>query len=245
MRRTSTARTYKPRSIRVKETKYKKKFIWSIILSLVIIYAAVAWLLPFIIGGASALRKPTPPTGRRIAEDITLAPPTLNIPFEATNSASIDIPGYASPNSKVQLYLDDNLSQETETQDTGSFVFRSVNLSLGTNNIFGKTIDSSDKTSLPSKTIRVLYSNDKPKLDIGEPEDNKVLNSSSNKKVQVSGDTDPVNTVTINGQVVIVSNDGHFSTSLDINDGENTITIIATTQVGNSTQVQRKVIYQP
>ena len=74
----------------------------------------------------------------RTSKNPAIAPPVLNIPFEATNTSSIHIKGYSVPNAKVEIYVDEELSQEAETTEDGSFLADQVTLTLGTNNIAGK-----------------------------------------------------------------------------------------------------------
>lgn len=194
------------------------------------------------IGQLSRLNKASNVT--KIEQNVELAPPVLNIPFEATNSASIKIKGFTTANSKVQIYLDDNLV-DTQTSDTnGNFITNSIDLVMGTNNIYGKSIDENKQESLPSKTIQIRYNNEKPELTIDEPNDGKEIKG-GDKKVTIRGKTDPDNDVNINGLKVIINSDGTFSTTVDLNDGDNTLNITAKNSVGNSTSVSRKIIYSP
>ena len=140
--------------------------------------------------------------------------------------------------------MDDELKDTVSSNSDGLFQVASLSLGLGTNSIYGRTVDKENKRSLPSKSIRVLYSNDKPSLTINQPEDNKVIQG-GDKKVRISGKTDPDDIVTINGSVVIVNGDGSFSVERELVDGENSFSITATSQVGNTTQIQRKVTFNP
>ncbi|MFI5205337.1 MAG: hypothetical protein ACHQVK_00170 [Candidatus Paceibacterales bacterium] len=242
--RSSYSSGYRPRSIRHRQQKSQKKIIWNVILTVVVLYLIFFWGLPALIGGLSVFNrfKPSNTTAQNAPENATLAPPVLNIPYEATNSAQIRIPGYASPNIKVNIYLDDNLQTSVTSGDDGSFQSDPISLNLGTNSIYGKTADDKNRESLPSKPITITYSNDKPKLNISSPDDGTQIKG-GDKKVTVSGQTDPDDSVTVNGQTVIVQSDGSFSISTGLNDGDNQIVIVSTNSVGNTTQVQRKVTY--
>jgi hypothetical protein len=233
---------YKPRSLRKQEQKSIRKFIYTVIFGIFILFFLITWGLPNLIGSLTIFRKATSPaTQAVVVEDTAIAPPVLNIPYEATNTANIRVNGYSSPGTKVELYLDDELKNTTEVGDDGSFTTDEITLSLGTNNIYGKTLDQ-DKKSLPSKNIKVLFNNEKPTLDIISPSDNQQVKG-GDKKVVVSGKTDPENNVTVNGSTVIVNNDGAFSTTVSLNDGDNTINITSTNMFGNSTKTERKVNY--
>ncbi len=242
--RSSYSSGYKPRSIRHREQKSQKRIIWNVVFTIVVLYLIFFWGLPALIGGLSIFNrfKPNQSPPPAALENATLAPPVLNIPFEATNSAQIKIPGYATPNTKINIYLDDNLVTTVTSHDDGSFQSDPVNLDIGTNNIYGKTVDDKNRESLPSKPITVTYSNDKPTLSISSPDDGTQIKG-GDKKVTVSGKTDPDNSVTVNGQTVVVQSDGSFSITTGINDGDNQIAIVATNSVGNTTEIQRKVTY--
>lgn len=234
---------YKPRSLRKIENRNKQRLIWSIIISVFLIIVIFQWVLPSLIGQLTRLNRTS---SKKItsSENVELAPPVLNIPYEATNSSTIKIRGYATPQTKVQIYLDDSLINTQTSDSEGNFTTDPVDLSLGTNNIYGKTIDDNKKESLPSKTIQVIYNNDKPKLEIKEPEDNKEIKG-GDKKVTIQGVTDPDDDIRVNGAKVIVNSDGSFSTTVNLNDGDNNINITAGNSVGNTTSIDRKVKYTP
>ena len=81
-----------------------------------------------------------------------------------------------------------------------------------------------------------------PTLNISSPADNLKTNEDT---VTVSGTTNdatssPV-TLTINGDPVTVQSNGSFSKVVNLTEGENTITIIATDSAGKSTTIVRHV----
>ncbi len=225
--------------------KSRRNFILTLIVIIFLMYATLQWLLPNFIGGivfVKGILKPTTKVKQDTSADSSLPPPVFNIPYEATNTAQINIQGYSNPHSKVELFMDDDKKDTTQVQDDGSFEFKNVDLVLGTNNIYGKSLDDNNKESLPSKTIQVTYDNEKPSLDIAEPDDGKKIQG-GDKKVTVRGKTNPEVQVLVNGTQVVVDKDGNFSTSIDINDGDNTITVRATDKAGNYTESTRKVTY--
>ena len=124
----------------------------------------------------------------------------------------------------------------------GSFIIENVSLVLGTNNIYGKTLDEGEE-SLPSKTIRVLYDNEKLPLAIFEPEDGKKIQGE--RKLRISGKTEPGARVFINGSQTIVDKDGNFFTEQLLNDGDNNFNIRAEDSATNITEVERSVSFTP
>lgn len=236
--------SYQLRSNRRIANNAKKRFIYTIILSLILLYATFAWILPSVIGGVSSIsgkfKKPVP-TEKSVAEDATMAPPVLNIPYEATNSSNIDISGYSISGSKVEIYLNDSLEDTTDVDSDGSFTAANIPLNSGDNSIYGKTVDN-NKHSLPSKTLTVTLNNSKPKLSISEPDDNKQIKG-GDKKVTVSGKTSLDSKIYINDGQVITEKDGSFTTSQPLNDGDNTITIKAVNSASTTTVKTIKVTY--
>lgn len=237
-----TRHVYKPRSIRKFEHKTKRKIIFTIVISIILIYLTFAFAIPFLISGLSVFQKKSTQTVE--SYDNKLAPPILNIPFDATNSASIDIDGYAATDTQVELYINDSQIQKTFTDSTGSFRFGSVMLQIGRNYIYGKTI-SADKSSLPSKGIKLDYSNEKPNLELYDPTDNKTQ-SGGDKKVKINGKTDDSDTmVTINGKQTYVNAEGKFTDDWELSAGDNQIIVVATNKYGNTATITRKVTFSP
>jgi hypothetical protein len=235
------------RATRKLAKKSRRNFFISLALIVFLFYAAFTWILPSLINGARLVKglHPTPkPSVDNSPQNSSLAPPILSIPYEATNTAQIDIKGYATPHSKVSLYLDDAKIDTVDVSGDGSFGFSNLSLNLGINNIYGKSIDEQNQQSLPSKTFRITYANEKPALDINTPEDNKKIQG-GDKKVTISGKTTPGDEVFINGSQVIVDKDGNFNSQQDINEGDNNFDIKAVDNATNTTDVQRKVTYSP
>lgn len=244
--------TYTPRSVRHEKNRTRNRIIFAIISVIVLGYLSLTWGLPTLVGGLTYIThfNSKPVVKNTSDEDIAIPPPVLNIPYEATNTATLAISGYTTPNTKVEIYIDDDLKTTADVKNDGNFQTEEIALLIGTNNIYGKTVNG-DKKSLASKNIKLYYDNEKPKLDISSPADNQEVkggdetSSSSNKKIRVVGSTDPQNSVTINGSTVIVNGAGDFATDVNINDGDNTITIVGTNRFGNSVSVERKVKYSP
>lgn len=81
-----------------------------------------------------------------------------------------------------------------------------------------------------------------PTLSVASPAAGLITN---NKTLTVSGTTDDVTskpvTITVNGKSVTVGSNGTFSTTVELTEGDNTITVIAKDAAGKTTTVTRKV----
>lgn len=235
------------RSVKKLARKSRRNFVVTLIIIAFLIYSTINWILPNFIGGIGFVKNILSPVQKALpqsSQNFTLAPPVLNIPFEATNTAQIDIKGFGAPNSKVKLYMDDEPKLTVDVGSEGTFTFEKVPLALGTNNIFGKTINEQGSESLPSKTIKIIYDSEKPSLAVSEPEDNKKIQGGE-RKVKVAGKTEPGAKVFVNDTQVIVSGDGSFTTDQPLNDGDNTISIKAQDPALNFSEVQKTVNYTP
>lgn len=236
---------YRSRSARRLVRKSRRNLLVTIFLAFFILFATVNWVLPQFINGIGFVTnvfrdtKSAKSPGR---EDSTLAPPSLVIPYEATNTGQINISGFSQPDAKVEIYVDDDLKKEVPVSPDGSFLAENVPLSLGTNNIWGKTTNS-EYTSFPSKIIKVVSDNEKPLLEIYEPEDGKNIQGES--KIKLSGKTEPNAIVSVNDVRVITSFDGSFSTQLQLHEGENILNIKASDSASNTNEVSRRVSFTP
>lgn len=238
---------YSRRAIRRTARKSKRNFIISLILVIVLVYFALLWILPNFIGILGSIKEfvnPPPIKDASLKDStVSLAPPIFNIPFEATNTAQIDIQGYATPQTQVLIYLDDKLFETINTAGDGSFMAKNISLSLGTNNIFGKTKGPDEKESLTSKTIKVIFDNEKPPLEIFEPEDGKEI--LGERKLKIAGKTETNSQVFINNNQVIVDQEGRFESIQNLNDSDNIFNIKAIDAASNFTEVSRRVNFTP
>lgn len=241
---TATA-AYKPRSIRKIENKTRRNLFISVIATVGLVVVVIFWGLPALIGWLSVFNKLKPTDKAATATvDEAISPPVLNIPFEATNSATINISGYSQPNTTVEIYFDSVLKDSEKTANDGTFQTKQLALALGNNNIYGVTITSDGRKSHNSKEIPLVYNNQKPTLNLSTPADGTIITDPSGQ-ITVAGTTDVNDSITVNGITLIVDNQGNFSETLTLQNGSNTITVIATDTVGNTNQIVRTVTFNP
>jgi bacillopeptidase F len=168
----------------------------------------------------------------------TLNTVTIDPIPSATNSSSLTFSGTALNFDKLVIYLNDEKQDEMSISD--SFTGTVNGLEKGTNTVYFIAKSSKSKETKKSETFDVLYKNDKPKLEISEPNDG----SKTNKEdIRISGKTDKETTIRINGQPLIVDVDGKFTTLFRLKDGENKIQITAEDIVGNQEKKDLTVTY--
>lgn len=169
-----------------------------------------------------------------------VSPPVLNPLLEATNSAQIVISGMATKDSDIELFVNDELKDKTKTDENGNFQF-SYTLSKGDNNIKSRTIIN-DKKSDFSNAMTVTYKDIVPTLSIDTPADGQKFIKDQNT-INVSGKTDQGNSVTVNGFIAIIHEDGTYSYNLPLKNGDNKITVVSTDQAGNTEEKSISVNY--
>jgi len=171
-------------------------------------------------------------------------PPHLETPYLATNSAKITISGYAQPKTTVEVFLNGNSLNKILLGSDGQFTLPNVILSEGENKLTASSKDSAGNVSQLSNPLIIIYKKKPPVLKLTQPEDGKRI-SGEEKEILVSGLTEPEVSLSINGRLVTVKNDGSFAYSFSLVPGENLIKIIATDNAGNQTIVERKVTFTP
>ena len=104
------------------------------------------------------------------------------------------------------------------------------------------TASDNDGNASTAKTVTFKVDTVPPTLSVTSPADGLVTNKTT---VTVAGTTNDVTskpvTVTVNGASVTVSSDGSFSKDITLQNGSNTITVIAKDAAGKTTTVTRKV----
>jgi hypothetical protein len=156
----------------------------------------------------------------------------------ATNSSVLAFSGTALNFDKLELYLNDEKQSEISISDTFSGEIKG--LEKGTNTIHFIAKSSKSKETKKTPDYEVLYKNDKPKLEVQEPNDNAKTNK---EDIKISGMTDKETTIRVNGQPLIVDVTGKFTTMFRLKDGENKIKITAEDIVGNQETKDLTVTY--
>lgn len=239
----------KSRLSRRLEKQSKKSFLISIFAIVIILFSLIKFGFPLLVNFTLFLTssKNTTESSDKNS-NVFISAPLLDSIVDATNSAQIKVSGASSSNQIINLYLNNELLDKTNTQKDGTFVFEDIKLSEGENNIKVKAVikDSKgqEKESDFSRVYYVVFKKNPPSLTVDSPSDNQSFSKDDNS-INISGKTDAGNKVTINGFWAIVNEDGSFSYNLHLQSGENKIKITAVDQAGNKTEMERKVNYSP
>lgn len=175
-------------------------------------------------------------------EEVLISPILNSLP-NATSSAKISISGISNYDSgKIILYLNGRKSDTDKLGNSKKFKFNNVRLSDGENSI-KVSYSINGKESDFSQDYTVIRSSEKPKLEINQPADNSTF-TKADKSVTVSGSTNANDTVTVNGFRAVVSASGEFSYIIELDEGDNKITIEATNEAGVKNSKELTIIYR-
>lgn len=174
----------------------------------------------------------------------SLEAPFINSIPEATDDKDIVISGSSSySDAQVELFVNGDRFDNVTLTSNQKFKFENVTLSEG-DNIIKVRVRKGDIASPFSRDYTVVYSKGEPKLDVSNPSDGAQL-SKGDQEISIQGKTDPSNTVSVNGFRAVVDSDGNFSYYLKLQDGDNEIKVIATSESGKTTEKTIKVNFKP
>jgi hypothetical protein len=237
---------YQPLSshrIRAEERKLKRKML---ITALFFIgFSAFIFLIgiPFIINLIAGIGNGKKVQTASNEKEELLFAPVLDPVWEATNTSKIRLSGNTEKNISVKIFVNDKQKSKVTSNDEGKFTVPGLSLDEG-ENLITASIERNDSESTRSSVLNIIYKKDPPLLEIEKPKDGDRF-LSENREIEIKGQTDPDNRVTINGRFVIVNNDGGFSQKLKLSDGDNSLKFVALDNAGNRSEQEIKVNYLP
>jgi hypothetical protein len=235
----------KSRLAKTVENNSRRTLIFSLLGIIIVIAFIAIFGIPFLEQFAKfTSRNDTTENADAQEETIVLLPPFLDTPYEATNSAEINLTGTAEDGDSVKLYLNGKLTKEAKIQNDNSFVFRGIELKEGTNSFKVKALKASSESKF-SDAVTISYRKDAPKITIDYPSEGQGISNKDGDRLQIEGTTDPDVNVTINGFQAVVDDEGKFKYFLPIKGGDNSIHAVATDDAGNKTELDRKFTYNP
>ncbi len=161
--------------------------------------------------------------------------PVLAPPPEATPSAQIALTGYGEAKSSVVLVLNGTQQGEAPIGDDGAFSI-DVPLTEGENMVAIFARDEAGNESNTTNPITIIQDTTAPKLEVNEPQDAQQVELRRNQVITVKGATDPGTTVTLNGRRVFTQADGSFTTTFQLQEGDNTLQFVAMDKAGNKSE---------
>lgn len=173
------------------------------------------------------------------------APPKINSLPEATSTNSISLSGFAEAGSTVEVFLNNSSYKKVIASEDGTFLVDNLSLTEGQNEIYTIAQDQAGNLSQPSETILILFDKAPPTLEISQPQDGANFTGEKQRKIQISGKTEPGVNLIINDRLQILDKDGNFSLAFTLSEGENVLKFVATDKAENKTEKEIKVTFAP
>lgn len=176
----------------------------------------------------------------RTPVEVDTTPPRLQLANFAddatTRESNFTIEGTTDPNVTLMVTGD---PRPIPVDANGVFRVQRV-LNEGLNPMDVRAVDAAGNESLVSRVVTLRTQ--PPTLTISEPAENNLF--VSNNLISVKGTVPPDVDVTVNGRTAPVDERGSFALDIVLNEGENSIEILARDEVGNETRSERRVTLQ-
>jgi len=176
-------------------------------------------------------------------EEKTVPPlaPRLVIPYEATNSASISINGFSESGVEVELYKNEISIGKTQVTENGDFVFKDITLEEGDNSFSAIANSKKAGSSDGSAPMLISYDNKTPELKLTNPTEKELTVDYAD--FDIIGETEKEVSVTVNGKLAVVGDDGKFKLKMQLNMGKNELEVVAKDIAGNESKSKVTITY--
>lgn len=209
-------------------------------LTLFLLFVLIRFGIPVLIRLAAFFGDKGDSNDSPIEQTQALLPPTLQPLPEATNSAQLELGGFAQENQRVTVFLNANPLDDVVGGSDGGFLLP-ISLRKGENRIWA-IVRTDDQESEQSPEVLVVYDDEPPQITLDSPQDDIEVSEDS---IEVKGLVSEEVYLTIQGRLVNQSSDGSFNTSFTLQEGENTIAVFAKDDAGNTATKEVKVTYSP
>jgi len=175
-------------------------------------------------------------------DQVPPSPPIFTTNFEATSSSRMTLAGYAEPGSSVLISLN-GLQKEEIVADSEGLFKTEMNLSQGANKIEAMAKDQAGNESAPSNQLEITFDNEPPELELTFPEEERA--TVHEEKINLTGNTEPEATLSINEKLVIIGREGNFEYPISLKEGDNEISLNVEDRAGNKTEKMVTINYSP
>lgn len=173
-------------------------------------------------------------------DDIAPQIPIISAPVVATNNAQLTISGYGEPESFVIFILNGAKQDRVQINNEGAFEV-SITLVDGENKISAYSTDQVENESSVTREYIVLLDTKPPSIEVTDPKDGSSFETSSNQSIIIKGtvgENEEGTKVFINERTVYPENDGTFSYTYNLKEGENKLEVTAIDKAGNSNKTE-------
>jgi hypothetical protein len=159
-------------------------------------------------------------------------PPTISSPVEATFSATIVVSGFSEADSEVVAVLNSSELDRTVADGDGFFEI-DISLQEEENKLRFYAIDAAGNESDTSRTYSIVYDAVAPTIELESPQDGQQFELRKNQTITVKGTTEANAKVYLNDRLIFARSDGSFSTTHQLQEGDNQLTFRAVDEAGN------------
>jgi bacillopeptidase F len=166
--------------------------------------------------------------------------PIISAPVSATSSAQLKISGFGEPKSSIIFVLNGAKEDKITVGEDGAFE-TDLTLDEGENKISAYSTDEAENESAVTKEYVVVFDAKPPSIEVIEPADGTKFETRANQTITIKGktdDNDPGIKIYVAGRLVFPKDDGTFSYSYSLKEGENKIEIIAQDKAGNTNKTE-------
>ncbi len=167
------------------------------------------------------------------ADAIPPIPPRFAALPTATFSATLTVRGFSEAGTKVVVTVNGIDKADVVADNDGEFVIDTLALNNGDNKVQAVATDQAGNQSQLSQAVMVMVDTEALQLTLETPADK---TSTTDETIEVKGKiSKPEAEVRVNGRFVATDKDGQFTTKVLLNQGDNTINVVATDRAGNQT----------
>lgn len=177
------------------------------------------------------------------SDNIPPQPPSISAPPPATVDKTLTVAGFSEDHSTIVLLVDSQEVARTKADSQGEFEFKFA-LTEGENMFSLYALDDAGNFSATTRSYTVVQDSQPPDISIESLDDGQEIIGRNNQRVTVAGQTEPKARVLVNGRLVLADEQGRFSTTLLLSEGDNTIAVKAEDRAGNSTETEFKVKFR-
>jgi len=231
--------------VRIEEKKSLKQAFFFVFLTILLIIFLIFIGIPFLIKMVAFLGD-IHSSKQKVEMEDSIIPmtPIIDLPFEATKSAKINLSGFTEQGLQVKLIVNKEIVQEAIADKNGAFLFSNISLHSGENKIKVQAISLSGKKSSLSLEKSVIFDDQAPELEIIFPKDKDKF-FDKDKQINIKGKTEADVNVYANGRFSAADSNGDFSVGLNLKEGENKIQVKVKDKAGNEATKEITVTYIP
>lgn len=168
--------------------------------------------------------------------------PLLSAPVQATSSAEIPLKGFNEAGNTIVILNNGSETSREAVKEDGSFSI-TVRLQEGENRLSAYAVNQSGKESAVTNQYSVELDTTPPKLEIQEPQENQSIQGKKDQNLTVKGTSDPKTRVYLNDRLLFSKEDGSFTSTFRLANGENRLLFKAIDEAGNITEKEILVTF--